>query len=48
MDNSINNTNSVNFYYAAKGLEFDNVFLPGWEEEIFPNKKSTDENLIKA
>ena len=48
MDNSINNTkDSVNLLtlHAAKGLEFDNVFLPGWEEEIFPNKKSIDEKL---
>ena len=48
MDNSINETkDSVNLLtlHAAKGLEFDNVFLPGWEEEIFPNKKSIDEKL---
>ena len=46
MDNSLNETkDSVNLLtlHAAKGLEFDNVFLPGWEEEIFPNKKSIDE-----
>ena len=29
--------------HAAKGLEFDHVFLPGWEEEIFPNRRSIDE-----
>jgi len=29
--------------HAAKGLEFDYVFLPGWEEEIFPNRRSIDE-----
>ena len=48
MDNSINNKkDTVNLLtlHAAKGLEFDNVFLPGWEEEIFPNKKSIDESL---
>jgi DNA helicase-2/ATP-dependent DNA helicase PcrA len=26
--------------HAAKGLEFDTVFLPAWEEGIFPNDKS--------
>ncbi|MBV68690.1 MAG: hypothetical protein CMJ08_02690 [Pelagibacterales bacterium] len=46
MDNSVNDTkDTVNLLtlHAAKGLEFDNIFLPGWEEEIFPNKKSIDE-----
>ena len=29
--------------HASKGLEFDAVFLPGWEEGIFPHQKSIDE-----
>ena len=29
--------------HAAKGLEFDTVFLPGWEEEIFPHRRALDE-----
>jgi DNA helicase-2/ATP-dependent DNA helicase PcrA len=29
--------------HSAKGLEFDYVFLPGWEEGIFPNQRNIDE-----
>jgi DNA helicase-2/ATP-dependent DNA helicase PcrA len=46
MDNEINNTNnSVNILtlHAAKGLEYKNIFLPGWEEEVFPNKRALEE-----
>ncbi len=39
------NDNSVNLMtiHSAKGLEFDTVFLPGWEEGIFPSPKSINE-----
>jgi len=34
--------------HGAKGLEFDTVFLPGWEEGVFPNQRSLDEGGLKS
>jgi DNA helicase II / ATP-dependent DNA helicase PcrA len=32
--------------HGAKGLEFDVVFLPGWEEGLFPSQRAVDENGV--
>jgi DNA helicase-2/ATP-dependent DNA helicase PcrA len=34
--------------HGAKGLEFDMVFLPGWEEGVFPSRRSVDEGGDKG
>lgn len=35
---------SIMTLHAAKGLEFDTVFLPGWEEGLFPHQRALDDS----
>ena len=46
-DAAQNNSIRIMTIHAAKGLEFDTVFLPAWEEGIFPNEKSINEGAIE-
>ena len=39
---------SIMTLHGAKGLEFDNVFLAGWEDGLFPNQRAVDEGGTKA
>jgi DNA helicase II / ATP-dependent DNA helicase PcrA len=39
---------SIMTLHGAKGLEFDHVFLAGWEEGLFPNQRALDEGGAKA
>ena len=47
-DNSLEGRVGVMTMHAAKGLEFDAVFLPGWEEGLFPMQRSLEEKGEKA
>jgi DNA helicase II / ATP-dependent DNA helicase PcrA len=51
MENEENKTEdkvSLMTLHAAKGLEFDTVFLPGWEEGLFPHQRSLDEEGLSG
>ena len=51
MENDENaNADRVNLMtlHGAKGLEFDSVFLPGWEEGLFPSQRTLDEGGNKG
>ncbi|AQU88336.1 DNA helicase II [Komagataeibacter nataicola] len=39
---------SIMTLHGAKGLEFDTVFLPGWEEGVFPSQRTLDEGGLKG
>jgi DNA helicase-2/ATP-dependent DNA helicase PcrA len=51
MDNDANDDEekvTIMTIHAAKGLEFDNVFLPGWEEGVFPSQRALDEGGLAS
>ncbi|WP_413718186.1 ATP-dependent helicase [Silicimonas sp. MF1-12-2] len=51
MDNESEETEdkvSIMTLHAAKGLEFPVVFLPGWEDGLFPSQRSMDESGLKG
>jgi DNA helicase-2/ATP-dependent DNA helicase PcrA len=47
-DNQSDDAISIMTLHGAKGLEFNAVFLPGWEEGLFPSQRSMDENGLKG
>jgi DNA helicase-2/ATP-dependent DNA helicase PcrA len=47
-ENNVDNKVSIMTLHAAKGLEYDFVFLPGWEEGLFPHQKTIDESGNKG
>ncbi|MCJ2182599.1 UvrD-helicase domain-containing protein [Novosphingobium sp. 1949] len=51
MDNDAADTEekvTIMTMHAAKGLEFDNVFLPGWEDGVFPSQRALDEGGLAS
>ena len=47
-ENAEGDRTSLMTLHGAKGLEFDTVFLPGWEEGLFPNQRALDEGGVKS
>jgi len=43
ISNTSDQTITLMTMHGAKGLEFDNIFLAGWEEGVFPSKRSIEE-----
>ena len=51
MDNEANDSSekvTIMTMHAAKGLEFDHIYLPGWEEGVFPSQRSLDEGGLAS
>jgi len=51
MENTRNDTRdkiNIMTLHGAKGLEFETVFLPGWEEDLFPSRKSLEQQGEKG
>jgi DNA helicase-2/ATP-dependent DNA helicase PcrA len=48
LESDFGGTIKIMTLHAAKGLEFDLVFLPGWEENIFPHQKALSEEGEKG
>ncbi len=44
MESGVQDKVSIMTLHGAKGLEFDAVFLPGWEDGLFPNQRALDEH----
>lgn len=47
-DNKSQESITLMTLHGAKGLEFDCVFLPGWEDGLFPSQRSMDESGLKG
>ncbi|MDO5604247.1 MAG: UvrD-helicase domain-containing protein [Paracoccus sp. (in: a-proteobacteria)] len=47
-NNEVQDAVSIMTLHAAKGLEYPIVFLPGWEDGLFPSQRSMDESGLKG